>query len=401
VFNPLPGGGTSNSSAFSISLPPPVLQFSASSFSASEGAGSAEITVTRSGDTSGSATVDYGISDAIGYSPCLVSNGLAAQNCDYTIIAGTLQFAPGETVKSFRVPLIDDVNDELDEAVHFSLTNAVGAGLGSVNSTTLIILDNDSGSASSNPIDDARFFVRQHYLDFLNREPDAGGLDYWKYQITQCSDNPNESVEEVEACIRSKRINVSGAFFVELEFQKTGSVVYRLHKAAYGNRPTYAQFMPDRSQLVAGPQLLSTTQTFVNRFVLRPEFKAAYPDSMSNSAYVNKLYDTAELMNSQAQRQQAIDDLNGNTKSRAQVLLDLIEVTEFKQREYNPSFVLMQYFGYLRRDPDQGGYDFWLNVLNNREPDNYRGMICAFLTSSEYQHRFSATVTRSNAQCGQ
>jgi hypothetical protein len=254
-----------------------------------------------------------------------------------------------------------------------------------------VISDNDSTVPTTNPIDEAEYFVRQHYLDFLNREPDAGGLGYWSSQISACGND--------EQCIRSKRIDVSGAFFVELEFQQTGSVVYRLHKAAYGQRPTYTQFMPDRSQLVAGPQLLATTQTFASRFVLRPEFKAAYPDNMSNSDFVQKLFDSAELMNND-DRQQALNALNAG-RSRAEVLLDLIEIEEFKEREYNPSFVLMQYFGYLRRDPDQGGYDFWLNVLNNQEPDNYRGMICAFLTSQEYQHRFSSIVTRSNSQCGQ
>ncbi len=92
--------------------------------------------------------------------------------------------------------------------------------------------------------------------------------------------------------------------------------------------------------------------------------------------------------------------LNGS-KTRAQVLLDVIEIQEFKDREYNPAFVLMQYFGYLRRDPDQGGYLFWLDVLNNHEPNNFRGMVCAFLTSAEYQLRFGSSVTRSNQDCSQ
>jgi hypothetical protein len=61
----------------------------------------------------------------------------------------------------------------------------------------------------------------------------------------------------------------------------------------------------------------------------------------------------------------------------------------------------MEYFGYLRRDLDPGGYDFWLNVLNNREPNNYRGMVCAFITSAEYQLRFSLLVTHTNAECAQ
>jgi hypothetical protein len=60
---------------------------------------------------------------------------------------------------------------------------------------------------------------------------------------------------------------------------------------------------------------------------------------------------------------------------------------------------LMQYFGYLRRDAEQEGYDFWLALLNGNELNNYKGMICAFITSQEYQERFSTTVTRTNASC--
>jgi hypothetical protein len=86
-------------------------------------------------------------------------------------------------------------------------------------------------------------------------------------------------------------------------------------------------------------------------------------------------------------------------KTRAQVVGDVIEIQAFKDREYNPSFVLMQYFGYLRRNPDANGYAFWLDVITNRDPNNYRGMVCAFITSAEYQLRFSAIVTHANSEC--
>ena len=102
--------------------------------------------------------------------------------------------------------------------------------------------------------------------------------------------------------------------------------------------------------------------------------------------------------------------------SRAQVLRDMIEIPDFKNipdpnnpryselkqiSQYNPAFVLMQYFGYLRRNKDQRGYDFWLDVLNNHDPNNYHGMVCSFITSTEYQLRFGSVVTRSNSDCGQ
>jgi hypothetical protein len=153
--------------------------------------------------------------------------------------------------------------------------------------------------------------------------------------------------------------------------------------------------------LVDGPQLPATTQAFVNRFVERPEFKAQYPDAMTPAEFVNKLYDTALLLNNPTERQQQIDALTNATSNRAQVLMNVIETPEFKTREYNPSFVLMEYFGYLRRDPDLPGFNFWLDILNNREPNNYRSMICAFITSTEYQERFSSIITRTNADCAQ
>ena len=89
-----------------------------------------------------------------------------------------------------------------------------------------------------------------------------------------------------------------------------------------------------------------------------------------------------------------------DTGGRSLALRDAVQANAFAQAEYNKAFVLMEYFGYLRRNPDTGGYDFWLDVLIGREAGNYRGMVCAFLTSSEYQLRFSSIVTHSNAECG-
>jgi len=88
-----------------------------------------------------------------------------------------------------------------------------------------------------------------------------------------------------------------------------------------------------------------------------------------------------------------------DTGGRSLAVRDAVQANAFAQAEYNKAFVLMEYFGYLRRNPDTGGYDFWLDVLNGREAGNYRGMVCAFLTSSEYQSRFSGVVTHSNADC--
>lgn len=242
-----------------------------------------------------------------------------------------------------------------------------------------------------NPIDCAEFFVRQQYRDFLNREPDAGGLAYWTNEITRCGSDAR--------CIHDRRIGVSGAFFVEPEFQETGYFVDRLYQASFGHPPTFAQFNADRALLTVGPNLETTKQALTANWVERTAFKDAYSVTLSPEEFVNKLFDSANLRAYTTERQQLATDMR-NGKSRAQVLRDVIEIPEFKTRQYNPAFVLMQYFGYLRRNVDQGGYDFWLDVLNNRDPNNYPGMICSFITSREYQERFGSTVTRSNADCG-
>ena len=75
--------------------------------------------------------------------------------------------------------------------------------------------------------------------------------------------------------------------------------------------------------------------------------------------------------------------------TRAGVLLTVAENEEFRRKEFNSAFVLMQYFGYLRRNADLPGYQFWLNKLNQFGGD-FRGaeMVKAFITSAEYRSRF-------------
>ena len=246
---------------------------------------------------------------------------------------------------------------------------------------------------TANQIDSADFFVRQQYLDFLGREPDPGGQSFWTNEITRCGTD--------QACVRSRRIGVSAAFFIEMEFQQTGSFVIRLYRASLGRRPSFAEFSADRVMLSGVPDPEQLQQALADQWVARDSFKQVYPLAMSADEFVNKLFDTAQLTPFADERQQQIDAMINHGKSRAEVLRAVIEIQAFKNREFNPAFVLMQYFGYLRRDPEEGGYLFWLEVLDNREPNNYRSMVCAFLTSAEYQLRFAPVVSRTNAECGE
>ncbi len=135
-----------------------------------------------------------------------------------------------------------------------------------------------------------RFFVRQHYLDFLNREPDAAGLAFWTNQITECGSDA--------ACVEIRRINVSAAFFLSIEFQETGYLVYRIYKSAFGNLTSpagapvpvrFLDFLRDQQQIGKGivqgvgnwqAQLEANKQAYMLAFVQRAEFLAAYPNSL-------------------------------------------------------------------------------------------------------------------------
>ena len=247
-------------------------------------------------------------------------------------------------------------------------------------------------SQTANAVDTTEYFVRQHYLDFLGREPDQGGFEYWTGQINQCNGDAN--------CVRNKRIDVSAAFFASPEFQQTGSFIYELYAGALGRMPNYNEFMPDRSQVVGGPNLEAARVAFTDAFVQRAEFTAKYPQALTRDQFVDALLQTMTTRSGadvSSLRDTMLSDYD--TGGRSLALRDAVQANAFAQAEYNKAFVLMEYFGYLRRNPDTGGYDFWLDVLNGREAGNYRGMVCAFLTSSEYQLRFSSVVTHSNADC--
>jgi phage baseplate assembly protein gpV len=266
----------------------------------------------------------------------------------------------------------------------------------------------DSGASSfANPIDDPQFFVRQHYLDFLSREPDTDGLNFWTNQIASCGGDPQ--------CIEIKRINVSAAYFLSIEFQQTGYLVYRFYKAAYGNAAgapvplRLDEFLPDTREIGQGvvvnqsgwEQVLeSNKQAFATEFVQRARFVSAYPTSMSAEQFVDALFANAGVSPSATDRAAAVNEFSfhattADVAARARALRRVAENSTLQQQGFSRAFVLMQYFGYLRRNPNDApdgnfaGYDFWLNKLNQFNGDFVQAeMVKAFLSSIEYRRRF-------------
>jgi hypothetical protein len=386
----------------------PTVQFSAPVYSVSEAGPVATITVTRSGDTSNAVSVKYATSD-----------GIASSRSDYISAFGTLRFSPGETSKTFNVLIVDDLRvGEASESLNLTLSSPVGATLGNPSSAVLAIQENDQGFTTVNPIDNAEFFVRQHYFDFLNRVPDASGLQFWTNEITQCESLPQA---ERAPCREAKRINVSAAFFLSIEFQQTGYFVYRVYKTAFGDTTSpnvegtvpivkLNEFLNDSQELGQGvivgqgnweDQIAANKVAYTRQFVTTQRFLTAFPVNMSAAEFVDKLNLNAGSVLTQLERDQLVMQLGAasdQTIGRAAVLQQIAEHDLLRQREFNRAFVLMQYFGYLRRNPsdpqdtDFSGWKFWLDKLNQFNGNFVEAeMVKAFITSGEYRSRFNSS----------
>src|SRR5258706_3412550 len=275
-----------------------LIQFATDEFVIGEGSGHIDITVTRAGDASAASTVNFNTFDES-------QAGHASQKSDYEIALGKLTFAAGETSKTVRILIVNDNFVEGDETIDLALSNPTGSGtgLGSPNHAELRIIDNDVVAHTANPIDDTSFFVRQHYLDFLNREPDAPGLAFWTNEITSCGGDAN--------CISMKRTNVSAAFFLSIEFQKTGYLAYLTHRAAFGSSASgspapilYGDFQAEAQALGkdfvfgqpgADAILEANKVAYFNNFVTKPDFVGKYPATLTNDQYVDNLLASANL----------------------------------------------------------------------------------------------------------
>jgi len=230
-------------------------------------------------------------------------------------------------------------------------------------------------------IDDSDFFVQQQYIDFLSRFPEADGFNAWMNVLTPCNGDPN--------CldgVNGKRVLVSQSFFQSQEFQLKGFFVYRFYKASLGRLPTYPEIVADMRSVTGQTEaeVIAKRNAFAANWVSRGDFNSNYPASMTPSEYVNKLLQTAGVTVSN--KDQLIAGLGNGTETRSSVLRKISESQELTAKEYDPAFVAMQYYGYLRRAPETKGYNNWLTYLRGN-PGDYKTMVWGFVYSTEYRNR--------------
>jgi hypothetical protein len=381
----------------------PSLQFSAASYSVQEDLTALTITVTRTGNMSGAASVNYSSVD-----------GTATQKGDYELALGTLNFAPGEASKTFPVLVNEDMYIEGNESFTLSLSNPSGAALGAQSTATVTITD-DSTESLTNPIDDSQSFIHMQYHDFLAREPEPDGMQFYLNILNGCQPSDIE-------CNKYTRGALSANFFRSPEFQAKGSYVMYLYMVAIGqravtaaelpshndptrnDRPHYSEFMANMQTITSpddrnGPDPAKKA-ALTAAWVQRPEFISLYPAGLTNAQFAVALANTAGVTLS-ATTQSAV----AAAATRAEILRIIVESPEVNAKFYQQAFVTMEYFGYLRRDPEDChnsanwfgtgdpnacGYIFH----NNRfqlvaNPDFLENTIVrGFIESPEYRQRF-------------
>ena len=261
-----------------------------------------------------------------------------------------------------------------------------------------ITIDPAAGALLPSPVDDARFFINQHYSDISGREADQATVEKLLSQFALCGNKAD--------CVRTKRVDFSAGLFLENDLPATGVFLHGLYTAGLGRRPKFAEFESDRAALAAqNGDVERSRMTFLLNFVQRPEFKRRHAATMKASEFVDSVLQSlaqtasVDLLEERAALIAVVDE---SAAGRAAVLAKVIGQPAVIDANYNQSLILFHYFAYLRRDPDEGGYATWLNFIKNRplrDADTARSVTCGFVNSSEYQNRFGLLTPHDPKEC--
>jgi hypothetical protein len=419
LSDPSPGDAVEAPSAYNVVIRSEEVyhfEFSAARYDVSEAAGRVTVTVNLVGEPALTQT-------ARAYYRTI--NGSASSRSDYSATFGRLEFAPGEKSKTFDVLINDDAFVESEESLSLNIfpQTAVVKYVASSAAAQIFIASDDTAQPTSNPIDASQFFVAQHYRDFLSRQPDASGLQFWTAELDRltagCAGEPDAGVRA--RCVLFARAQVSTAFFLSIEFQQTSYEVIRFYQTSYGRAPSLEEFIADTQEISRGlvvgqpnwqATLEANKQKLADAWVTRADFVSSFGQS-SDADYVRALFlkGAGDADAEPSLRDALVAGLAPGAspqETRATVLRKVADSRSVYNRQYNPAFVVTQYFGYLRRAPNDSpdfnynGYNFWLDKLNQfslagedvRDPvtalERIRRaqMVEAFLDSDEYRKRF-------------
>lgn len=240
------------------------------------------------------------------------------------------------------------------------LPNCVETALGLGNNSK----NNDifANSTTSNLL-----FAMQMYRDFLGREGDADGLHFYLNTI-----GTNNAIKPA----------IVESFFNSPEFQNVGAAVTRLYFAFFNRFPDYSGFQFQTNVIRQG----GTVAQVANGFALSPEFTNTY-GSLNNTQYVQLLYQNVLGRSAtQPEIDFHVNRLANQGATRGDVMAGFSESPEYIDARKNHVYVAMMYIGMLRRAPDQAGFDFYLNLLNQGTPG--LNQVTGFYNSPEYHSRF-------------
>jgi hypothetical protein len=206
--------------------------------------------------------------------------------------------------------------------------------------------------------------------------------------------------------LRARRIDISTNLLVENELPATGVFLYGLYSTGLGRQPRYPELETDRALVLSQKsEQEAVRHALASAFVDRAEFKRKYPATMKPAEFVDSLLATIVQttgVDFTSERSLLIGLLDDSANGRAAVLTRLASDQRVVDANYNHALVLFQYFTYLRRNPDEAGFNAWLNTVKTkplRDPDAARSLVCNFLNSAEYQSRFTMVPTHSNREC--
>ena len=261
-----------------------------------------------------------------------------------------------------------------------------------------ITIDPAANATHPSPVDDVRFFISQHYTDLTGREADQATVDKLLAQFALCANKAD--------CLRTRRVDFSAGLFLENDLATTGVFLNGLYTAGLGRRPKFAEFESDRAALASqNGDVERSRMAFLLNFVQRPEFKRRHAATLKATEFVDAVLLSLSQnagVDLSTERDELVSLVDESPARRAAMLARVIGHQSVIDAQYNQSLIMVHYFAYLRRDPDESGYTTWLNFIKSkplRDADTARSVTCGFVNSSEYQNRFGLLTPHEPKEC--